>query len=34
MLTLWPPELRKDLRGGLAAKHKGDLELSEQYFRR
>ncbi|KAF5381342.1 hypothetical protein D9615_008361 [Tricholomella constricta] len=34
MMTLWPPEVRTDLRGGLKAKNKGDLKLSEQYLRR
>ncbi|EDR07975.1 uncharacterized protein LACBIDRAFT_297524 [Laccaria bicolor S238N-H82] len=33
-LTMWPSEIRKDLRGGLAAKYKGDLLLSAQYLRR
>lgn len=31
---LYPPEVRDDLRQGLLAKHKGDLELSERYLRR
>ncbi|KAG5637353.1 hypothetical protein H0H81_004865 [Sphagnurus paluster] len=34
MLTLWPSEVRTDLRGGLKARDKGDLELSEQFIRR
>ncbi|KAG6918410.1 hypothetical protein DXG01_014815 [Tephrocybe rancida] len=34
MLTLWPKELRTDLRGGLKARDKGDLALSEQFLRR
>ncbi|KAF9458967.1 hypothetical protein BDZ94DRAFT_1172522 [Collybia nuda] len=33
-MTMWPPEIRGDLRGGLAAKYRGDLELCEQYLRR
>ncbi|KAL0581357.1 hypothetical protein V5O48_000733 [Marasmius crinis-equi] len=33
-MTIWPPEVRADLRDALAAKMKGDLELSEQYFHR
>ncbi|KAF8638205.1 hypothetical protein AX16_010551 [Volvariella volvacea WC 439] len=31
---MWPPELRQDLRSGLAAKHKGDLETSARYLYR
>jgi SPX domain protein involved in polyphosphate accumulation len=33
-LTLWPPEVRSDLRSGLRAKHRGDLDASEQYLQR
>ncbi|KAL1744882.1 hypothetical protein HDZ31DRAFT_63685 [Schizophyllum fasciatum] len=32
ILTLWPPEVRGDLRSAVRAKHDGDLELSEQHF--
>ncbi|KAG6865258.1 hypothetical protein C0991_004074 [Blastosporella zonata] len=34
MLTLWPTELRIDLRGGLKARDKGDLALSERFLQR
>ncbi|RDB30872.1 hypothetical protein Hypma_005891 [Hypsizygus marmoreus] len=34
VMTLWPIEVRKDLRAGVSAKHKEDFELSEQYLRR
>ncbi|KIY47531.1 hypothetical protein FISHEDRAFT_74635 [Fistulina hepatica ATCC 64428] len=34
MLTLWPPELRDDLRSAIQAKHKGEFSLSEAYFQR
>ncbi|GLB42037.1 putative tpr domain-containing protein [Lyophyllum shimeji] len=34
MLTMWPPEVRTDLRGALKARTKGDLELSERFLRR
>ncbi|KAK7045419.1 hypothetical protein VNI00_007672 [Paramarasmius palmivorus] len=33
-LTMWPPEVRSDLRNALTAKFKGDLDLSERYFHR
>ncbi|KAJ3715252.1 hypothetical protein DFJ43DRAFT_1102677 [Lentinula guzmanii] len=33
-LTMWPPEVRSDLRNAVRAKHKGDLESSEQHFHR
>ncbi|KAG7090179.1 hypothetical protein E1B28_011786 [Marasmius oreades] len=33
-LTIWPPEVRADLRDALTAKMKGDLHLSERYFHR
>lgn len=32
--TLWPPEVRNDLRAGLKARNQGDLGLSERYLRR
>ncbi len=32
--TMWPPEVRADLRAGIKAKHQGDLDLSERYLRR
>ena len=32
--TMWPPEVRGDLRAGIKAKNQGDLELSERYLRR
>ncbi|KAM5537624.1 hypothetical protein V8D89_008702 [Ganoderma adspersum] len=32
--TLWPPEVRADLRAGIKAKTQGDLDLSERYLRR
>lgn len=34
LFTLWPPEVRGDLRTAIRAKHDGDLELSEQHFLR
>ncbi|KAK1223595.1 hypothetical protein PQX77_013524 [Marasmius sp. AFHP31] len=33
-MTIWPPEVRADLRDALGAKMKGDLQMSEQYFHR
>ncbi|KAJ4467742.1 hypothetical protein C8J55DRAFT_438603 [Lentinula edodes] len=33
-LTMWPPEVRGDLRDAVRAKHKGDLGKSEQHFHR
>ncbi|KAF5344033.1 hypothetical protein D9758_012877 [Tetrapyrgos nigripes] len=33
-LTMWPPEVRADLRDAIAAKLKGELELSERHFHR
>ncbi|KAF8220921.1 hypothetical protein L208DRAFT_727251 [Tricholoma matsutake] len=33
-VTLWPSEVRKDLRSGIRAKHSGDLNASEQYLQR
>ncbi|KZP03094.1 hypothetical protein FIBSPDRAFT_879742 [Athelia psychrophila] len=33
-LSLWPPEIRSDLRAGLKAQHQADLGLSERYLRR
>nr|VWO95330.1 Fork-head domain-containing protein [Ganoderma boninense] len=32
--TLWPPEVRADLRAGIKAKNQGDFDLSERYLRR
>ncbi|KAI0754336.1 hypothetical protein C8Q80DRAFT_1138444 [Daedaleopsis nitida] len=32
--TMWPPEVRGDLRAGIKAKNQGDLDLSERYLRR
>ncbi|KAG5721884.1 hypothetical protein E4T56_gene14778 [Termitomyces sp. T112] len=34
MVTLWPTELRTDLRNGLRARDKGDLELSTKFLQR
>jgi len=31
---MWPPEIKKDLRSGLLAKRKGDLDLAESYLSR
>ncbi|KAI0346436.1 hypothetical protein BDW22DRAFT_1425907 [Trametopsis cervina] len=33
-LTMWPPEVRKDLRAGIKARNQGDLDLSERYLTR
>ncbi|KAI0087377.1 hypothetical protein BDY19DRAFT_955422 [Irpex rosettiformis] len=33
-LTMWPQEVRKDLRAGLKARNQGDLQLSERYLTR
>ncbi|KAK0474213.1 hypothetical protein IW261DRAFT_1499438 [Armillaria novae-zelandiae] len=33
-LTMWPEELRQDLRDAVKAKHKGDLDTSIRYFYR
>ncbi|KAF9262498.1 hypothetical protein L218DRAFT_945333 [Marasmius fiardii PR-910] len=33
-MTIWPPEVRADLRDALAAKLQGDLSTSERYFHR
>ncbi|KAJ4464927.1 hypothetical protein J3R30DRAFT_3317628 [Lentinula aciculospora] len=33
-LTMWPPEIRSDLRDAVRAKFKGDLVTSEQHFHR
>ncbi|KAK0494479.1 hypothetical protein EDD18DRAFT_1038976, partial [Armillaria luteobubalina] len=33
-LTMWPEELRQDLRDAVKAKHKGDLDTSVRYFYR
>jgi hypothetical protein len=32
--TLWPVEVRKDLRAGIRAKIQGDLALSERFLAR
>jgi hypothetical protein len=32
--TLWPKEVRGDLRAGIKAKHQGDLDLSARYLER
>ncbi|KAL1949009.1 hypothetical protein VTO73DRAFT_10815 [Trametes versicolor] len=32
--TMWPPEVRGDLRAGIKAKHQGDLDLSVRYLHR
>ncbi|KAI0631240.1 hypothetical protein C8Q77DRAFT_1061954 [Trametes polyzona] len=32
--TMWPPEVRGDLRAGIKAKHQGDLDLSARYLKR
>ena len=32
--TLWPKEIRSDLRAGMKAKHYEDFDLSEKYIRR
>lgn len=34
VLTLWPREVRADLRSGLRAREKGDLDLSELFIQR
>ncbi|CAL1699611.1 unnamed protein product [Somion occarium] len=34
MFTMWPPEVRGDLRAGVKAKHQGDFVMSERYLRR
>ncbi|KIK74463.1 hypothetical protein PAXRUDRAFT_835970 [Paxillus rubicundulus Ve08.2h10] len=34
MFTLWPKELRADLRAGIKARNQGDLSLSERYLAR
>lgn len=33
-MTMWPPELRKDLRKGLLAKRTGDLKAAASYLSR
>ncbi|KAF9010013.1 hypothetical protein BDQ17DRAFT_1388040 [Cyathus striatus] len=33
-MTMWPVSIRKDLRAGLAAKYKNNLDLSARYFQR
>ena len=32
--TMWPKEVRGDLRAGIKAKHQGDFETSEKFLRR
>ncbi|KAI0763447.1 hypothetical protein BD413DRAFT_642949 [Trametes elegans] len=32
--TMWPPEVRGDLRAGIKAKHQGNLDLSARYLKR
>ncbi|KAL7277232.1 hypothetical protein ACG7TL_009084 [Trametes sanguinea] len=32
--TMWPPEVRGDLRAGIKAKHQGDHDLSARYLQR
>ncbi|OBZ67321.1 hypothetical protein A0H81_12618 [Grifola frondosa] len=32
MFTMWPEEVRGDLRAGIKTKHQNDLNLSERYF--
>ncbi|CDO74577.1 hypothetical protein BN946_scf184583.g4 [Trametes cinnabarina] len=32
--TMWPPEVRADLRAGIKAKHQGDHDLSARYLQR
>ncbi|KIM39870.1 hypothetical protein M413DRAFT_186178 [Hebeloma cylindrosporum] len=32
VMTMWPPEIRQDLRSGLLAKRKGDLDIASQYL--
>lgn len=34
MLTMWPEEVRGDLRAGLRAKARGDLKLSQRHLMR
>lgn len=34
MFTLWPEELRADLRAGIKARNQGDPSLSERYLTR
>ncbi|OBZ67454.1 TPR repeat-containing protein P27G11.02 [Grifola frondosa] len=34
IFTMWPEEVRGDLRAGIKAKHQNDLNLSERYLRR
>ncbi|KAE9390603.1 hypothetical protein BT96DRAFT_1002119 [Gymnopus androsaceus JB14] len=33
-LTMWPPEVRSDLKDAVRAKYAGDFETSERYFHR
>lgn len=34
MFTMWPKEVRSDLRAGIKAKNQGDLGMSERFLRR
>lgn len=34
LFTIWPKEVRSDLRAGIKAKNQGDLEMSEKFLRR
>lgn len=34
MLTMWPEEVRGDLRAGLRAKARGDIKLSQRHLMR
>ena len=34
MFTIWPKEVRGDLRAGIKAKNQGDLGMSEQFLNR
>ena len=34
MLTVWPEEVRGDLRAGLRAKARGDIKLSQRHLMR
>ncbi|KAJ3517933.1 hypothetical protein NLJ89_g181 [Agrocybe chaxingu] len=33
-MTMWPPEIREDLRSGLLARRKGDFDVASQYLGR
>ena len=34
MFTLWPQEVRADLRAGIKARNNGDYVMSEKFLRR